>query len=34
VTSHSQLFDKLDQKLPQEFAQKREKLLSTLKQAA
>jgi phosphoenolpyruvate carboxykinase (GTP) len=34
VTSHSQLFDKLDQKLPQEFAQKREKLLSTLKEAA
>jgi phosphoenolpyruvate carboxykinase (GTP) len=34
VTSHSQLFDKLEQKLPQEFAQKREKLLSTLKQAA
>jgi phosphoenolpyruvate carboxykinase (GTP) len=34
VTSHGQLFDKLEQKLPQEFAQKREKLLSTLKQAA
>jgi phosphoenolpyruvate carboxykinase (GTP) len=34
VTSHEQLFDKLEEKLPQEFVQKREKLLSTLRQAA
>ncbi|MGH8728127.1 MAG: phosphoenolpyruvate carboxykinase (GTP) [Burkholderiales bacterium] len=34
VTSHKQLFDKLEDKLPNEFVQKREKLLTTLKQAA
>jgi phosphoenolpyruvate carboxykinase (GTP) len=34
VTSHNQLFDKLEDKLPNEFAQKRERLLDTLKQAA
>ncbi len=34
VTSHKQLFDKLEDKLPDEFVQKREKLLTTLKQAA
>ena len=34
VSSHGQLFDKLEQKLPQEFAQKRETLLSTLRRAA
>ncbi|MGH8769680.1 MAG: phosphoenolpyruvate carboxykinase (GTP) [Burkholderiales bacterium] len=34
VTSHDQLFKKLEEKLPQEFVQKRDKLLSTLRQAA
>jgi phosphoenolpyruvate carboxykinase (GTP) len=34
VMSHEQLFNKLEEKLPQEFVQKREKLLTTLRHAA